>query len=106
MTAANGGGWILAGPVYPDGRYIPLQWPAADGTRTYGVLDVMENRVMPWQIRGTNPSWLGPADVLLMEADVQDSPATVRCDLTSGACVRVPDEVLQGTWRGASWISK
>lgn len=106
VTAANCGGWILAGPVSPDGRYIPLQWPAADGALTYGVLDVLENKVMPWQIRGMNPSWLGPADVLLTEADVQDSPATVRCDLTSGACVRVPDEVLQGTWRGASWISK
>lgn len=106
VNAANCGGWTLAGPVSPDGRYIPLEWPAADGALARGVLDVMENKVMPWPIRGVNPSWLGPADVLLREANVQDSPATVRCDLTSGTCVRVPDELLQGTSRGASWIGK
>ncbi|MFZ1286889.1 MAG: hypothetical protein WAR57_07615 [Candidatus Phosphoribacter sp.] len=106
MTAANCGGWKAAGPVSPDGRYIPLEWPSADGAPTRGVLDVMGNKVMPWQIPGKNPSWLGPADVLLTDANAGDSPATVRCDLTSGTCVRVPDEALQGTWRGASWIGK
>ena len=107
VTAANCGGWTLGGSVSPDGRYVPLQWPAADGTETYGVLDVMENKVMPWPIRGFGGgSWLGPADVLLGEVDAQDSPATVRCDLTSGTCVRVPDELLQGTRRGATWIGK
>ncbi len=107
VTAANCGGWTLAGSVSPDGRYVPLQWPAADGAPTYGVLDVMENKVMPWPIRGIGGgSWLGPANVLLREVDALDSPATVRCDLTSGTCVRVPDELLQGIWRGASWIGK
>lgn len=106
VTAANCGGWKAAGPVAPGGRYVPLEWPAADGAPTYGVLDVVENKVMPWQIRGENPSWLGPADVALLEADVQDRPATVHCDLTSGTCVRVPDEVRDETWRGASWIGK
>ena len=106
VTEANCGGWSYAGMDSPDGRYVPMEWPAADGGVTRGALDVLENKVRPWPIRGMFPSWLGPGDVLLTQSDVQDSPAMVRCDLTAGTCVRVPDEMRQGTWRAASWIGK
>jgi hypothetical protein len=106
VTEANCGGWTPAGSDSPDGRYISMEWPAADGSVTRGALDVLENRVRPWPIRGMFPSWLGPGDVLLTQSDVQDSPAVVRCDLTDGTCVRAPEAMNQGTWRGASWIGK
>lgn len=106
VTEANCGGWSLAAQVSPDGRYVPMEWPAADGGVTRGALDVVENKVRPWPIRGTKPSWLGPGDVLLTQIDVQDTPPVVRCDLTDGTCVRLPDWMSQGTWRAASWIGK
>ena len=106
VTEANCGGWTVEGRVSPDGRFVPMEWPAADGSVMRGALDVVENKVRPWPIRGMFPSWLGPGDVLLTQSDVQDSPAVVRCDLTDGNCVRAPDEMNQGTWRGADWIGK
>ena len=106
VTEANCGGWTVEGRVSPDGRFVPMEWPAADGSVMRGALDVVENKVRPWPIRGMFPSWLGPGDVLLTQSDVQDSPAVVRCDLTDGTCVRAPDEMNQGTWRGADWIGK
>jgi len=97
VTEANCGGWSLVGPVSPDGRYVPMEWPTADGGVTRGALDGLENKVRPWPIRGTNPSWLGTGDVLLTQIDVEDNPAAVRCDLTDGTCVRAPDEMRQGS---------
>jgi len=103
VTAANCGGWSAAGHVSPDGRKVSLEW-ASGSTKQYGVLDLARGQVRSWPVPGMNPSWLGPADVLLTEADADDTPRTARCDLTTDTCVRAPDEISEGVWRGAAWI--
>ena len=103
VTAANCYGWRTAGHVSPDGRNVSLEW-AGGGTTHYGVLDLGQNQVRSWPVPGLNPSWLGPADVLLTEADAADTPRTARCDLTTGTCVLAPDDISAGVWRGAAWI--
>jgi hypothetical protein len=103
VIAANCYGWRTAGHVSPDGRYVSLEWTSGSTTQ-YGVLDLSQNQVRSWPVPGMNPSWLGPADVLLTEADAQDTPRTARCDLTANTCVLAPDAISEGVWRGAAWI--
>lgn len=52
VTEANCGSGTLVGPVSPDCRYVPMEWPAADGGVTGGALDVLENKVRSRPIRG------------------------------------------------------
>ncbi|MEU4216750.1 hypothetical protein [Actinoplanes sp. NPDC026623] len=98
VTAANCNGWSLAGFVSPGGRYVSLEW--ADGSR-FGVLDLSRNQVRSWPVPGQNPSWLGPADVLLSEAGTDDTPRDARCDLTTDTCSLAPNSV---TDYGADWL--
>ena len=104
VTAVNCDNWRSAGHVSPDGRYVSLEWSSGDGKVQYGVLDLGQNQVRSWPVAGMNPSWLGPADVLLTQADTEDMPMTARCDLTTNTCVKAPDAVHEGLWRGAAWI--
>jgi hypothetical protein len=104
VTAVNCDSWRSAGHVSPDGRYVSLEWSSGDGKVQYGVLDVGQNQVRSWPVPGMNPSWLGPADVLLTQDDTEDLRMTARCDLTTNTCVRAPDAVHEGVWRGAAWI--
>jgi hypothetical protein len=83
---------------------VSLEWSSGDGKVQYGVLDLGQNQVRSWPVAGMNPSWLGPADVLLTQADTEDMPMTARCDLTTNTCVKAPDAVHEGLWRGAAWI--
>jgi hypothetical protein len=103
VTAANCYGWRAAGHVSPDGRNVSLEW-ASGSTTQYGVLAVSQNQVRSWPVPGMNPSWLGPADVLLTEDTAEDTPRTARCDLTANTCALAPDDISEGLWRGAAWI--
>ncbi|MEU7904181.1 hypothetical protein [Actinoplanes sp. NPDC049118] len=100
VTAANCNDWSLAGSVSPDGRYVSLEWD--DGSR-FGVLDLSRGEVRPWPVPGQNPSWLGPGDVLLSEADSDDTPRDARCDLTTNACSLAPNSI---TDFGADWLGR
>ncbi|MGX6600972.1 hypothetical protein ACWKSP_02370 [Micromonosporaceae bacterium Da 78-11] len=106
VTSANCHTWRSTGTVSPDGRYVSLEWTGADGSTHRGYLDVNRDEVRPWPVDGLNPSWLGATDVLLTEAGVEDLRATARCDLSTGACVRAPDDLHQGTWAGADWLGR
>lgn len=98
--------WGSAGQVSPGGRYVSLEWTRGDGQVRRGVLDVRQNQVRSWPAEGINPSWLGPAEVLLTQADVEDLRALARCDLTTNTCVRVSDDTHQGVLSGADWIGR
>jgi hypothetical protein len=104
VTAVNCDKWRSAGHVSPDGRYVSLEWSSGDGRVQYGVLDLRQNQVRSWPVPGMNPSWLGPADVLLTRADTEDIRMTARCDLSTNTYVRAPEAVHEGVWRGAAWI--
>jgi len=105
VTAANCGGWrTTPGSDSPDGRYLPLEWTTG-GTIRRGVLDTLQNQIRTWPVNGWDPAWLGPDDVLLPEADAEDSPGTARCTLSTATCSDVTDELGGENWSGVSWLS-
>jgi hypothetical protein len=106
VTAANCSGARSAGPISPGGRYVPLEWTKADGTVARGVLDVAQGVLRPWPLANVRqfPSWLGPDDVVLTE-EIEDPYVAAHCNLTTGVCGIVTDQISSGLWRGADWLS-
>jgi len=107
VTAANCGGWRRGhGRYSPDGRSLPLEWNTETGILQRGVLDVTRNQVRTWPVvAGTGASWLGPADVLLSQADVEDRPPQARCNLTTDTCSSVTEADQQSLY-GMEWSGR